>query len=225
MTILSASVLAMLVAAPPARPDLLSAVRAGEDLYATFETSLGTFVCRLMSKQAPDAVGSFVGYATGQRSWSNLRRTLTLSGRPLFDGTWIYRSVPGFVIQGGDPFNTGMMPLAFPFEDPVTEGGTFNEAGALATVGTGPQPLGSEFFVTATPASWLNGRHTVFGEVIAGMEVVDAISRVPVGVFNRPLKPVIVEHVRITREAPAMPDRTRPSRAGLSTKGTAPSAP
>ncbi len=194
--------LALGASPPPGAAPVLAGVQAAQDVYATFETSLGSFTCRLFSAKAPEAVAAFVGWATGAKPWTDLRRTTTLSGRPLFDGTWIYRAVPGFGLQGGDPFNAGLLPPTDPWDDPATEGGTFDEAGALATVGTGPKPYGSEFLVTAAPAPWLNGRHTVFGRVVSGMEVVDAISRVPVGLFNRPVTPVVVRHVRISPEMP-----------------------
>ena len=209
MTFLGAVLYSALAAAPAPPVALLADIKAGQEVYATFDTSLGTFTCKLLSKQAPDLVSAFVGWATGEKTWTDLRQTTTLAGQPLFDGTWIYRAVPGFVIQGGDPFNTGLVPLPYPFQDPVKEGGTFDAAGALATVSAGPDPQGSEFFITVVPTPWLNGRHTVFGRVVAGMAVVDAISRVPVGVFNRPVTPVIVRHVRITPDMPVLDSPTK----------------
>ena len=113
--------------------------------------------------------------------------------------------MPDFAIQGGDPFDTGLTMPGYPFEDPVKVGGTFDAKGALATVATGPHPEGSEFFVSDAPLPWLNGRHTVFGQVVAGIEVVDAIAHVPVGVFNRPLTPVILKHVALSFDPPPAP--------------------
>ncbi len=192
-----------LAAASAAPSPFLAAARAGKPVYATFETTLGSFVCRLDSKLAPQAVADFVGYATGEKPWVDSRSPTKIEGEPLYDGTWFYRAVPDFAIQGGDPFDTGLIGPGYPFDDPAAEGGTFDQAGRLATVATGPHPTGSEFFVTEIPMPWLNGRHTVFGEVVAGMETVHAIAHVPVGVFNRPLKPVILNKLRLSLEPPA----------------------
>lgn len=194
---------ALLLAAPPAAPSFVDDVRAGRTVYATFDTSLGGFVCRLLSKEAPDAAAAFVGYATGERPWKDERSHTTLAGTRLYDGTWFYRVVAGFAIQGGDPFDTGLVEPGYPFEDPATAGGTFEREGALATVETGPHPSASEFFVSDAPLPWLKGRYTVFGEVVRGMEVVHAIAKVPAGPFNRPITPVILKAVTLSLAAPA----------------------
>lgn len=198
-----ALVLAPLLAAVPAR-SFVADVRAGKAVYATFETTEGSFVCRLLSKEAPDAVAAFVGYADGETPWKDTRSPTVLHG-PIYDGTWFYRAVPDFAIQGGDPFDTGLIPPGYPFDDPVKAGGTFDAKGALATVATGPHPYGSEFFVSDAPLPWLDGRYTVFGQVVAGMDVVDRIAHVPVGIFNRPLTPVVLKHVTLSLEPPAAP--------------------
>ncbi len=195
-------VVARIVAAA-AHPTVADA-RAGKTIYATFETSLGSFTCKLFSKQAPDAVADFVGYADGEKPWTDTRSPTVLRG-PIYDGTWFYRAVPDFAIQGGDPFDTGLTMPGYPFEDPVKVGGTFDAKGALATVATGPHPQGSEFFVSDAPLPWLNGRHTVFGQVVAGMEVVDAIAHTKVGVFNRPMTPVVLTHVVLSFTPPVQP--------------------
>jgi peptidyl-prolyl cis-trans isomerase A (cyclophilin A) len=164
---------------------------------ATFHTSLGSFTVRLMPEHAPETVENFVGLATGAREWvdprDGVRRT-----EPLYDGTVFHRVIDGFMVQGGDPTGTGRGGPGYRFEDECPPGGpAFDRPGLLAMANAGPDTNGCQFFVTVAPAPWLTGRHTIFGEVTEGYEVVEAISKVPTGPMDRPLADVVLERVEI----------------------------
>jgi peptidyl-prolyl cis-trans isomerase A (cyclophilin A) len=106
--------------------------------------------------------------------------------------------IPAFMIQGGDPQGTGMGGPGYRFEDEVPPGGPkFDKPGLLAMANAGPNTNGSQFFVTVAATPWLNGKHTIFGEVSAGMEIVDAIATADRDQQDRPLKEITLETVRI----------------------------
>ena len=168
-------------------------------LYATFNTSEGTIVCRLFEQEAPVTVKNFVGLAEGSREWTD-PRTRQQSTSPLYDGSIFHRVIPSFMIQGGDPEGTGMGGPGYKFQD-ETKGSPhkFDVAGKLAMANAGPNTNGSQFFITVAPTPWLTGNHTIFGEVIDGQEIADKITAVPRNRQDRPLKDVVLNSVRIER--------------------------
>src|ERR1700752_1628999 len=146
------------------------------DIYAAFDTTEGKFKVRLFAEQAPRTVENFVSLAEG-----------TKTGKPFYDGTVFHRVIPGFMIQGGDPEGTGRGGPGYTFEDEFNSHKVVR--GALAMANAGPNTNGSQFFiVTIEGAPWLDGKHTVFGKVTAGMDAVDAIEAVPTGDRDRPLE-------------------------------------
>lgn len=164
---------------------------------AMFVTSEGTFKAELKPEYAPVAVANFVDLATGQREWRDPRDGRRKS-EPLYNGTIFHRVIPDFMIQGGDPEGTGRGGPGYRFEDETPPGGpSFDRAGLLAMANAGPNTNGSQFFVTVAKAPWLNNKHTIFGEVVEGMEVVDKISTVPTGAEDRPASDVVLERVEI----------------------------
>jgi peptidyl-prolyl cis-trans isomerase A (cyclophilin A) len=164
---------------------------------ATFATSKGTFKARLFPEHAPAAVKNFVDLATGQRDWTDPRDGSRKS-QPLYDGTAFHRVIPGFMIQGGDPMGTGTGGPGYQFEDEFPPGApALDRPGLLAMANAGPGTNGSQFFVTVAPTPWLTGKHTVFGEVVEGMDVVDAISTVNTDARDRPSTPIVLEHVAV----------------------------
>jgi len=164
---------------------------------ATFVTSKGNFKVRLMPDHAPKTVQNFVDLASGAREWKDPRDRMTKSA-PLFDGTVFHRVIPDFMIQGGDPEGTGRGGPGYQFEDECPPGGPgFDKPGLLAMANAGPNTNGSQFFVTVAPTPWLNGKHTLFGEVVEGMDVVEAIAKVQTDRGDRPLEDVVVERVEI----------------------------
>ena len=164
---------------------------------ATFETTAGSFTVKLMPEHAPKTVANFVALATGSREWTDPRDGRSKK-EPLYHGTIFHRVIDDFMIQGGDPAGTGMGGPGYSFEDECPPGGpSFDRPGLLAMANAGPNTNGSQFFVTVAPTRWLTGKHTIFGEVTEGYEVVEAISKVPTGAQDRPATDVVLERVRI----------------------------
>ena len=167
--------------------------------YATFNTSEGTIVCRLFDQEAPKTVQNFTDLAEGKREWKH-PSTGKKSSDKLYDGTIFHRVIPDFMIQGGDPQGTGMGGPGYQFED-ETRGSAhkFDKPGKLAMANAGPNTNGSQFFITVAPTEWLTGKHTIFGEVVEGQDVVVKISKVARGRNDRPNKDVKVESVVIEK--------------------------
>ena len=167
--------------------------------YATFNTSEGTIVCRLFDKEAPKTVQNFTDLAEGKREWKH-PSTGKKSSDKLYDGTIFHRVIPDFMIQGGDPQGTGMGGPGYQFEDETRSSPhNFEKAGKLAMANAGPNTNGSQFFITVAPTQWLTGKHTIFGEVVEGQDLVVKISKVARGRNDRPNKDVKVESVVIER--------------------------
>jgi len=168
-------------------------------VYATFDTSEGTIVCRLFEKDAPVTVKNFIELAEGTRDWTD-PRTGKKSNSPLYHGTIFHRVIPNFMIQGGDPAGTGMGGPGYKFQD-ETKGSPHNfaKSGKLAMANAGPNTNGSQFFITVAPTQWLTGNHTIFGEVIEGQEVADKITAVPRNPQDKPMKDVVLKSVKIDR--------------------------
>ena len=167
--------------------------------YATLQTSEGTIICRLFEKEAPKTVANFTDLAEGKRDWTH-----PVSGKKskdrLYDGTIFHRVIPDFMIQGGDPAGNGMGGPGYQFEDETRNSPhTFDQKGKLAMANAGPNTNGSQFFITVAPTTWLTGKHTIFGEVVEGQDVVDKISKVAKGRQDRPSKDVVIQSVTIER--------------------------
>ena len=164
---------------------------------ATFVTNQGSFSVTLMPDHAPKTVQNFVDLATGNRSWTDPQDGQSKS-EALYPGTIFHRVIDGFMIQGGDPAGTGMGGPGYTFEDEVpADGPAFDRPGLLAMANAGPGTNGSQFFVTVAPSDWLTGRHTIFGEVTDGYDVVERISKVPTGAQDRPADDVVIERIDI----------------------------
>jgi len=167
------------------------------DSFATLETSKGAIRVRLFPDTAPKTVENFVGLATGSRSWQDPKTGAEQQQRPLYDGTIFHRVIPDFMIQGGDPLGTGTGGPGYSFEDEVSGPRRFDRPGYLAMANAGPNTNGSQFFITQVPTPWLDGKHTIFGEVVDGMEVVDAIAGSERDARDRPLQELRLERVVI----------------------------
>ena len=168
---------------------------------ANFTTSMGTLKFRLMPEHAPTTVANFVELARGERQWSDPRDGRSKT-EPLYDGTIFHRVIPDFMIQGGDPEGSGRGGPGYQFQDECPANGpNFDRPGLLAMANAGPNTNGSQFFVTVAATPWLNGKHTIFGEVIEGMDVVKAISSTPTGTQDRPRKDVVIEKLVIEDSA------------------------
>ena len=169
--------------------------------YAIFNTSEGTIVCRLFEKEAPKTVANFVDLAEGKREWTHPVSRKKSKDR-LYDGTIFHRVIPDFMIQGGDPAGTGFGGPGYQFED-ETKGSphSFDKPGKLAMANSGPNTNGCQFFITVAPTTWLTGKHTIFGEVVEGYDIVEKISKVSRDGMDRPKTPVVLESVTIERVA------------------------
>jgi len=164
--------------------------------YASFETTEGNFTVKFFERDAPKTVQNFVGLAEGTIDPITGKPG---KSKPYYDGLTFHRIMDDFMIQGGDPTGTGSGGPGYRFADEISPNRRFTKAGILAMANAGPNTNGSQFFVTLAPTDWLNGQHTIFGEVVAGMDVVKKIGKVRTGPNNRPVTPVIMKRVTIQR--------------------------
>ena len=154
---------------------MVDEVKAGKDVYAHFDTTEGKVVVKLFSKDAPKTVENFVGLATGEKEWTDPATRAKKTNTPLYDGTIFHRCIADFMIQGGDPLGRGTGDAGYKFADEFQSGRKFDKPGLLAMANAGPNTNGSQFFITHVVTDWLDGKHTVFGQVTGGQEVVDKV--------------------------------------------------
>ena len=152
--------------------------------YAKFETTLGNFTIELFETQTPNTVGNFV----------------KLAEKNFYDGVIFHRVIDGFMIQGGDPTGTGRGGPGYQFADEIHPQLKHSEAGILSMANAGPNTNGSQFFITLVATPHLDGRHTVFGKVVEGMDVVKKIGKTPTARGDRPITDVVMKSVRIERK-------------------------
>ena len=169
-------------------------------LTATLRTSQGTVQVRLFPDQAPKTVQNFVELAEGSREWTDPETRQRTEAR-LYDGTIFHRVIPRFMIQGGDPLGTGTGGPGYKFADEIHPDLRFDRPYLLAMANAGPGTNGSQFFITVVPTPHLNGKHTIFGEVVDGREVVDRISQTQTDRNDRPVQDVVLESVSIEQES------------------------
>jgi peptidyl-prolyl cis-trans isomerase A (cyclophilin A) len=167
-------------------------------VYATLKTSMGDIVIQLFDDKAPKTVANFVGLASGTKEWLD-PKTGEKVKRPLYNGTIFHRVIPGFMIQGGDPLGNGRGGPGYTFEDEFHPDLRHSKAGILSMANAGPNTNGSQFFITHQATPNLDGRHSVFGEVVKGQEVVVAIGNVSRDPRDRPIKDVVLKEIIITR--------------------------
>lgn len=167
-------------------------------LYAVFQTSKGTFTCRLFEKEAPKTVDNFVGLANGSKEWTDPKTGQKVL-KKFYDGLVFHRVIPNFMIQGGDPEGTGRGGPGYRFEDECRPELSFDKPGKLAMANAGPNTNGSQFFITTVPTPWLNNKHTIFGEVVEGQKVVEMIASVKKDGRDKPLEAVTIEKVEIRK--------------------------
>lgn len=202
LSILTAGLLFGKSAAPPAHhtasalPPVTLPSEPGT--YAVFYTSMGNIVCRLFAEDAPKTVANFIGLANGTKTWTNPDTNKPMH-KPLYSNTTFHRVIPNFMIQGGDPEGTGMGQPGYQFDDEISPNHSFDKPGILAMANAGPNTNGSQFFITVAPQERLDGKYSIFGEVVSGQDVVDAISKVPTGVNDKPLTPVKLIRVTIRK--------------------------
>jgi len=172
-----------------------------EKQFAALDTSMGKIVCELYPEVAPLTVKNFVGLAKGEQPWQD-PKSKDIVKKPLYSGTIFHRVIPNFMIQGGDPLGNGTGGPGYKFEDEFSDKVLFDKAGRLAMANSGPATNGSQFFITVAPTPWLNGRHTIFGQVIKGQEIVDKIANAPRGANDRPNQDIILKSVTVSSKKP-----------------------
>jgi peptidyl-prolyl cis-trans isomerase A (cyclophilin A) len=168
---------------------------------ATIATNHGDIRINLFPDQAPKTVRNFTGLAEGTQEWTD-PKVQAKSTAPLYDRTIFHRIIPGFMIQGGDPLGTGTGGPGYRFDDEPHPELTFDKPYLLAMANAGPNTNGSQFFITVAPTTWLNFKHTIFGEVAdqESRDVVDAIAAVETGAQDRPTQDVVIESISISRD-------------------------
>lgn len=171
-----------------------------KSMKAIIETSMGTIEVELFADKAPVTVENFVGLATGTKEFTDLK-TGKKTKKKFYDGLTFHRVIPEFMIQGGCPLGTGTGGPGYTFEDETNNGLKFNKPGLLAMANAGPNTNGSQFFITEVTTPWLNGHHTIFGQVVSmeDLEVVKKIARVETGFSNDPIEPVIINKITIEK--------------------------
>jgi len=170
------------------------------DLYARLNTSLGPIVIRLEEKKVPNTVKNFVGLATGAMPWKDPKSGEQVK-RPYYDGLAFHRVIPGFMIQGGCPLGRGTGGPGYQFGDEFDKSLRHDRAGVLSMANAGPGTNGSQFFITEGPTPHLNDKHSVFGYVVSGQNVVNKIANVPRGPGDRPNQDVKIDRVEVFRSA------------------------
>jgi peptidyl-prolyl cis-trans isomerase A (cyclophilin A) len=168
-------------------------------LLAHFTTSEGPFTIQLFDQDAPKTVANFTGLAEGTREWTDPRTHKKVKA-PYYDGTIFHRVIDGFMIQGGDPLGQGTGGPGYTFADEFHPSRRHDKAGILSMANRGPNTNGGQFFITLAATPWLDGKHSVFGEVTEGLDVVRKIGSTPTSKpGDRPIKPVTIESITIER--------------------------
>jgi peptidyl-prolyl cis-trans isomerase A (cyclophilin A) len=168
--------------------------------YATFETTEGNFKIRLFDQEAPNTVANFVGLAEGTKEWRD-PATGERKKAPFYNGIIFHRVINGFMIQGGDPLGQGTGGPGYNFADEFHPQARHDKPGMLSMANAGPNTNGSQFFITLGPTPHLDKKHSVFGEVVEGLDIVKKIGAVPTGRQDRPVTPVVINKVTIDRTA------------------------
>lgn len=171
----------------------------GKGLYAVFETSLGEMICRLEETKAPETVKNFVGLATGEKEYVDPKSNQK-SHEPFYDGTIFHRIIKDFMVQGGDRLGQGTGGPGYRFKDEFDSTLKHKGPGVLSMANSGPNTNGSQFFITLVPTPWLDGKHAVFGELVKGESVLNAIGKASTGQMDRPREEIVIKKLRIVRE-------------------------
>ena len=176
--------------------------KAGESLtllYAHFTTSEGTFTARLFDAEVPATVANFAGLADGSKEWTD-PRTGRKTNAHYYDGTVFHRVIADFMIQGGDPLGQGTGGPGYKFADEFAPGLRHDRPGLLSMANSGPNTNGGQFFITRVPTPWLDRKHSIFGEVVEGMDIIKKIGGTATSKpGDRPLKPITLQTVTIER--------------------------
>ncbi len=167
-----------------------------DGVYAEIKTNKGTFVLKLYEKATPLTVANFTELAEGTHPMVDS----TYKGKKFYNGLTFHRVIKDFMIQGGDPEGSGSGKVGYKFPDEIIDSLKFSKKGILAMANAGPATNGSQFFVTLKETPWLNGNHTIFGEVVKGQEVIDSLGHVKTSKpGDKPVTPIIMDEVNIIK--------------------------
>lgn len=164
---------------------------------ARIHTNVGTIEIKLYSDLVPKTVGNFVGLAEGTIPWT--KRDGTPGNGPLYQNVIFHRVIKRFMLQGGDPDGTGTGGPGYRFGDELHPKLRHNKAGILSMANAGPGTNGSQFFITTVPTPHLDNKHSVFGEVVSGMDVVTKIENTKTGARDRPVEDMVIQRIEIIR--------------------------
>jgi peptidyl-prolyl cis-trans isomerase A (cyclophilin A) len=169
-------------------------------MKALIETSMGNIEIELFEDKAPVTVANFVGLAEGTKEFTDLK-TGKKTKKRFYDGLTFHRVIPDFMIQGGCPLGTGTGGPGYKFEDETKNGLKFNKPGLLAMANSGPNTNGSQFFITEVSTPWLDGNHTIFGQVagIKDLEIIKEIARTECDMRDNPVEPVVINKITIVK--------------------------
>jgi peptidyl-prolyl cis-trans isomerase A (cyclophilin A) len=182
-------------------------VAGNGDLYARLQTTQGNIVVKLEETRAPKTVANFVGLATGTMAWTDPKSGQQMSNTPMYDGVRFHRVIPGFMIQCGDPLSRhtdaksrwGTGGPGYRFEDEFHPELRHDRSGILSMANAGPGTNGSQFFITEGPTPHLDRRHSVFGSVVAGHDVVHKLANVPRSPRDQPNQDQLLERIEFFR--------------------------
>ena len=166
-----------------------------DGVYAKMETSKGELIIQFFDQDAPVTVANFVGLAQG-----TIENKAKAKGVPFYDGIVFHRVIKDFMIQGGDPDGIGTGGPGYDFEDEFDASLVHDKKGVLSMANSGPRTNGSQFFITEVSTPWLDNRHSIFGQVVEGLDVVDSIANVEKTPNDKPVVPVVIEKVEIARK-------------------------
>lgn len=172
----------------------------GKGLYAIVDTNKGQVTVKLEEEKTPETVKNFVGLATGEKEYTD-PKTGKLSKEPFYNGTIFHRIIKDFMIQGGDRLGQGTGGPGYRFKDEFHPSLRHTAAGILSMANSGPGTNGSQFFITLVPTPWLDNKHSVFGSVVKGMEVISAIGNATTGANDKPREEIRIESLKIVRES------------------------
>jgi len=188
------------ISAPPADEAMAKGRRNG--LYCALNTSMGVITIQFFEKESPETVRNFVDLAMGRKAWKD-PLTGALKQTPFYDGTVFHRVIPNFMIQGGEPVGTGAGRVGFIVPDEWNRTSfEFNVPGRVAMANSGPNTASTQFFITVGRATNLNDKHTIFGQVVDGMNVAQKIAQTPRDANDKPRTPVVLQSVQVFRVGP-----------------------
>ena len=167
----------------------------GDGIFADIQTTKGDIIIQLEYKKTPVTVANFVSLAEGKNPFVNDE----YKDKKFYDGIVFHRVIKDFMIQGGDPTGSGSGNIGYTFKDEFNDSLRHSKKGILSMANRGPKTNSSQFFITHKATPWLDDKHTVFGKVVAGMDVVDTIANVKTGAGDRPISEIAMNHVEIVR--------------------------